>query len=234
MVPINLTIVVARPGARGDFVAGWLGTLPGFVDSQWRIDIPTGRSFGLMNCLKDIDSVDYGSNTLNYLLGYRNYTLGDSNWTFAVSCHGYGLANKISKSTNIKVIQITTDVQDNVVINWEYIVKTYFCQERFESSLHQNKFYNIDNCDLLEHQLLIKNYANAARYSNDLDLELECIQINYKDLFCPGGSYCLCEKLDIEPDIDYHRYWDLQLSIASSKLSYQMFEKNWTIDNYWK
>ena len=97
MVPINLTIVIARPGARGDFVAGWLGSLPGYIDNQWRIDITTGRSFGLMNCFKEIDSVDYGNDTLNRVLSYRNYTLYDSPWTFAMSCHGHNIEQKIRK-----------------------------------------------------------------------------------------------------------------------------------------
>lgn len=41
LIPIRLYIVVARLGARGDFLAGWLGTLPNFIDTQWHIDPDT-------------------------------------------------------------------------------------------------------------------------------------------------------------------------------------------------
>lgn len=229
MVPINLTIVVARPGARGDFLAGWLGMLPGFVDNQWRIDIPTGRSFGLMSCFKEIDSIDYGNNTLNQLLGYRNYRLGTSPWTFAISCHGYNLADKIIVSENVNIIQITTDVCNKAVIDWEYIAKTYFCQERYESSIQQNMFYNVD-----KNNVDIKKCAIETRKTVDLELGVPCVQVAYKELFQPGGSYYLCDRLGVQVNEEYHQYWDTQLNFAKSKLSYDIFGKIWTINNYWK
>lgn len=234
MVPINLTIVVARPGARGDFLAGWLGCLPGYVDNQWRIDIPTGRSFGLMSCFKELDSVDYGINTLDQLLSYRNYILGESSWTFAMSCHGYKIENKIRSLTNIKIVQITTSIQDKAVIDWEYIAKTYFSQERFESSLQQNQFYNVDKVNHNDTIEFIKQQTKITRTYADYNLPLACIQVSYQDLFKPGGSYYLCKQLNLDVADDYHKYWDTQLNLSTSKLSYDAFGYNWNINNYWK
>ena len=232
MVPINLTTVIARPGARGDFVAGWLGTLPNFIDSQWRIDLPTGRSLGLMNCLKEIDTVDYGKDTLDRLLKFRNFSLGPSNWNFAMSCHGNKFEEKIVLTPQVQLVQILTDSADRALLNWEFIAKTYFSQERFESSVQENKIYNVDKVDTKSPVEFIKQQARFIQQLPDYRLQLDCIQVQYQDLFVPGGSWHLCNKLGINVLPEYHRYWDIQLGLANSKLSYTAFGHNWTIDNY--
>lgn len=232
MAPINLITIVARPGARGDFVAGWLGSLPNFIDSQWRIDIHTGRSLGIMNCLKEIDTVDYGCNTLSRLLQFRNFSLGNSNWSFAMSCHGHNLEKKLTLVPEIRFLQILTDTADRAILNWEFIAKTYFSRERFESSLHENKIYNVDKETTGCPVEYVKQQAKFIQQLPDYNLTLDCVRVQYQDLFKSGGSYYLCNELGIDVASDYHRYWDMQLTLANSKLSYNEFGYHWTINNY--
>ena len=54
----KVILVAGSGGARMDFVAGWLGILPQFLDGEWRIDPLTGLSHGFMMYTK---LLDYGT-----------------------------------------------------------------------------------------------------------------------------------------------------------------------------
>ena len=140
----RLRIIVARPGARGDFLAGWLGTLPDSVDTLWRIDVDTGRSLGLMTCFKHIDTEPVSSDCLNQVLATRNYQLdARAPWVFNMACHGYQLEHKISDASAVQIIQIVDD-QHQEKINWEYTVKTWFARDRQEHNIRDNEFGQAD------------------------------------------------------------------------------------------
>lgn len=240
LIPIRLRIVIARPGARGDFVAGWLGTLPDSVDTQWRLDVDTGRSMGLMNCFKEIDSVDYGSSTLDKLLAFRQYKISmDAPYCFNMVCHGNGFLNKIENSSRFKIIHII-DNTNQEKINWEYVVKTFFSKERFENSVKTGVHYNVDkqqdvrsNC---QRQDIVREFASRLHQNNsDIDLsDLDVITCEYQNLFEIGGSHYLCKRLGIQASGRHHQLWDKSLELANSISCYDQFDRLWTYQDYWK
>ena len=52
LLPIKLTVIYAQGGARGDFLAGCLGTFPEYLENYWTLDCETGHSFTNAKFLK--------------------------------------------------------------------------------------------------------------------------------------------------------------------------------------
>ena len=231
LTPINLDIVVARPGARGDFVAGWLGSLTNYIDNQWHIDVLTGRSLGLMNCFKEVDIVDYGPTTLDRLLEFREYKKGSSEWYFAMSCHGNELQHKIGNQQHTRVIQIKDRGTNKDKILWEFFDKTFFCKERYECNIKQGRLYHWDSMQtrFLDKQRCshIEQELEKISMSMDLDLGVDSLQ----ELFCAGGSHALASKLNLDVDPVYHQLWDSHLLLADSRDCYQHFGRVWRKDD---
>lgn len=234
----RLRIVVARPGARGDFVAGWLGTLPNSIDTLWRIDIETGRSLGLMTCFKHIDTEQPDPECLDRVLASRNYKIDSTaKWVFNMACHGYELEKKIDRPQLVEILQIT-DSSHQDKINWEYTVKTWFSNDRQEHNVRDNEFNQADRtCAGMtdyEQQQLIKQFSRSCAAVNvDQTLSgLTVTKVEYDKLFRPGGSRYLARSLGIDCDNQYHVLWNTQLYFADSRQSYNRFGTTWTQRNY--
>lgn len=234
----RLRIIVARPGARGDFLAGWLGTLPDSVDTMWRIDIPTGRSLGLMTCFKQLDNEMPDRECLNRVLATRNYQLDpQARFVFNMACHGYQLEQKILDPNSVEIIQIV-DNEHHDQINWEYTVKTWFSSDRQEHNIRDNQFSQADRTapDTTTEQKidLVKQFSRSCvRVNVDQALTgLNVIKFAYNKLFVPGGSRAVEKALNLNISSNYHVLWNTQLYFANSQLSYNKFNYKWTKNNY--
>ena len=120
MTPIKLVIVAGIGGARADFVAGWLGLLPMFVNSRWTLDPETGVSYGFQGNCRAIDQ----QQSISQVLSSQGCTLDqNAKFTWAVACHGYDLKPEnylphIDQGT-IKFVSINTKGVDPKIIHWE-------------------------------------------------------------------------------------------------------------------
>jgi len=246
-IPIRLNIVVAPPGARGDFLAGWLGTLNNAVDTDWRIDAVTGRSFGLMNLIKnELINLEKFDLNLTRTLSNVGYELNsESDIMITVSCHRIGISLSRRELDAIKTIQVITDPSDRENCNWEFIVKTFLCKERFESSYQSGNLWNVDK--KLEDQGLDKTDQNRVFYikkiisniKNDpsrFDVNIDQwspLKLHYKELLSPTGSHTVSNLLQINPSYLHHKLWRTNLAMASSQDQYTIFEYVWDRNTYW-
>jgi len=244
MIKIKLFLTIGIPGSRLDFVSGWLGTLPGFVDAQWYLDPVTGRSFTTANSLRPVDKVDYGTETLSRILGFNGFELDSTSTTnLSQGCHGRTLSTKF-KPEDIPatvVIRIDTDRADRKKIFWEYLVKTYMSQQRWIQSIEENQIYHVDKL-LAESGLDVNNYNRVEFINNVIKQEfyprstpivngLSCVNIDYNTLFTNEGSKELCKLLKLEVDECYHRLWQNNLSMCASPTTIEKFGKIWDYNN---
>ena len=234
----RLRIIVARPGARGDFLAGWLGTLPDSVDTLWRIDLVTGRSLGLMTCFKHLDREPADSEALNRILASRNYQLDPTApFVFNMACHGYELEKKLTDATQLEIVQITDDKNQDK-INWEYTVKTWFSSDRQEHNLRDHEFGQADrtmpNTTDAHRVQAVKQFARScARVNVDQALPgLDVVKLDYNRLFVPGGSRLIERALRLNLGTHYHMLWNTQLYFADSQDTYTQFNHTWKPNNY--
>jgi hypothetical protein len=240
MIGVQLVLTVGIPGSRLDFVSGWLGTLPEFVDSNWYIDPETGRSFTTANALRPVDKIDYGKETLSRVLSFEGFELDpESTIKLSQGCHGRTLSVKY-RSTDVpavKVVRIDTDSADRKKIFWEYLVKTYMSQQRWPEAIQQQRMYHVDT--LLTDAGLPLTDCNRVQSIEDVIKKefhprqtpvlegLSCVNIAYNDLFTADGSKQLCKQLDLEVDDCYHRLWRNNLTMCDSPTTIVKFGKIW-------
>jgi len=241
--PIKITMVSGQPGARTDFVAGWLGTLPNFIDNYWYIDPETGQSNGKMRMTKqfrpgfDIDDV----------LSSNGYKLSQmSSLTFAGAWHPWHnyKVEKLDLYVNSGLINIChIDVEPECVakVFWENKVKTGLSS--WTSRIGQPELplqWGVDQIMLRDGLVQkIEDITNQQRI-DFFEMQMRrngilkpvtvpyshCVT-SYKELFQPGGSYHLCDKLGITVDQRYHKYWDAMLSVADSPDELTVWGRTW-------
>jgi hypothetical protein len=240
MIKVKLFLTVGIPGSRLDFVSGWLGTLPGFVDAQWYLDPKTGRSFTTANSLRPVDKVDYGTETLSRILGFNGFELDSASTTnLSQGCHGRTLSTKFRPQDipATTVIQIDTDRADRKKIFWEYLVKTYMSQQRWIQAIEDNQIYHVDKL-LIDSGLDVTDYNRVEFINNVIKQEfhprstptvdgLTCVNIEYDKLFTSEGSRELCRHLKLEVDECYHQLWTNNLKMCNSPASIVKFGKTW-------
>jgi hypothetical protein len=241
MTKVRTFITVGIPGARMDFVAGWIGSLPSFIDSQWRVDPETGRSFGFTTALREVDKDNI---TVEMVLNDLSLELDpDSDINLSVSLHGFGLENKIHPTNldAVTIIRINTDQADREKIFWEFLVKTYLVRGRWQHAYAIDRCYYIDT--KLESQGI--NPTNETRQKFLLDLinqfphkiqpltGLPIIDVDYNELFQPGGSWYLANRLGLtEATVNHHKLWDSNLQFASSPDVVEKFGCVWNRKDY--
>jgi hypothetical protein len=243
MIKVKLFLTVGIPGSRLDFVSGWLGTLPGFVDSQWYLDPETGRSFTNANSLRPIDKVDYGTETLSRVLGLNEFELdSESSIKLSQGCHGRTLSTKFKPEdvSATTVICINTDGADRKKIFWEYLVKTYMSQQRWIQAYEDNQIYHVDKL-LKDAKLEICDHHRVEFIENVIKTEsyprltpkipgLTCIDIDYDTLFTNNGSRELCKRLSLDVNDCYHQLWQNNLYMCNSPTAISKFGRTWSYD----
>ena len=244
MIGVQLVLTIGIPGSRLDFVSGWLGTLPGFVDSQWYLDPETGRSFTVANALRPVDKIDYGTETLSRVLSFGGFEL-DVNSPIKLSqgCHGRTLSTKFREQDvpAIKVVRIDTDATDRKKIFWEYLVKTYMSRQRWIRAVQDNQLYHVDQL-LIDNGLALTD-GNRVEFIENVIKEqfhprltptvdrLSCVDIEYNELFTEDGSKKLCKKLNLTVDDCYHQLWNNNLKMCSSPHTIVKFGKIWNYND---
>jgi hypothetical protein len=251
--PIKITMISGQPGARTDFVAGWLGTMPEFVDNFWYIDPETGQSNGKMRMTKQFKP---GSD-IDDVLSNHGYKLSQkSNLTFAGAWHPWHNA-KIEKldlyvnSGLINLFHIDVEPECVAKVFWENKVKTglssWTCrfgqlelplQWGVDQIMLRDKIVakieditDQQRIDFFEIQMRRNSVLKAAP-----SLYPHCV-VSYKELFQPGGSYYLCNKLGITAGQRYHKYWDAMLSVADAPEEIIVWgrtwrQQDWPVDSY--
>jgi hypothetical protein len=232
MQQVKCYLVTGNPGARGDFLAGWLGTLPNFVNSNWAINPRTGISSGSQRITKILDK--NLNLTLQQCLEQHDIVLSaDANLAFAGSVHGFAfgrIGNKqlpwrnYKKIFQILYIQVPDHDLDLMnTIRWEHFCKNYFSMEFNWAEITGDATVDVAELAAAE----FSKFHELANFRVPRSTIVE-----YTKLFVPGGSRYLCETLNIIANDNNHQAWDLALLKAISPYEITCFGKTWTKADY--
>lgn len=239
MLKVKLLLISGGPGYRVDFVAGWLGTLPNFLDNHWCIDPATGQSYGHMRFTKMLDK----GMSFDAIWRKRLELSPEAEWCVAGSFHGYDtqiIQDKIQTGAVDVVSIVSSDKTDFDKISWEFYVKTY---------LSRNKISHLDpytNKQWLIDQQISKplNEITAQDRINAVDTLLQkperfvstplagSKKVEFDLLFCKGGSKYLCDILQLDADNCYHKHWDYMLSLSDSPDTLEVWGHAWCRKDY--
>jgi hypothetical protein len=220
MIDANCWLITGPGGSRIDFVAGWLGTLPGFINTRWSICPYTGLSRSDANLTKELD---YRPEvTLSTALS--NINVVESALTYVGVCHGRHLNQQVDVPA--RIFSIVVDDANWKKVNWEFVIKTYFT-EIPTLTLLQNPPSGISN----EEKLLIVNQRLSAPTNHHPTIN-NSIPLEYKELFKPGGSRYLCNILGLEVNDCYHDFYQAMLPVANSLPEYHYLGKLWRFSDY--
>jgi hypothetical protein len=235
-------LAIGDSGSRVDFVAGWLSTLPGFIDNQWHIDMTTGQSLGNMDITKCIDKQDISVDTV-----FRNRSMElshDANFYYAGSCHGQRTYNYQQQVQDKLITPVSIDSRgcDQSVVSWEFIVKTYLTKRRSEWSIGNKDIWSIDNLinqPIITDQDRIIRLKELIKQRRQRNLNLLNLKNNnigavveYSQLFQAGGSQYLCNALNLDVGAQYHQYWNSMLSFAEAPKSINVWGYDWNYQDY--
>jgi hypothetical protein len=243
MLKTKLVLVVGAPGARMDFVAGWLSLLPNFVNMNWGLDPITHQSYGDMRFAK---MLDYGESFDDIWPGQFQLS-ADTNLYITGTGHGGNLnklQDKMAAGLVKTVIINTSSPTVNVKkIKWEFVIKTYLSQNKV--SYHQAYRKNVWLIDGLIDKLP-KDITNNDRISKVDELlknsigdafisQIHCpeaINIDYNLLFQSNGSQYLCDQLAVAADAPYHQHWNAMLPLAESPSELNVWGHLWRYKDY--
>ena len=243
MLEVKLTIIIYRPGACGDFLAGWLGTLPNHVNSNWSIDPITGKSTGKMSVLKRLGK----QNTLeNLLLPFDIKLSKSSNLTWACTNHesDKSALEYVQKNNQANLVYIDHSTANQEDLIWNYYVKMFLSQDRslfniktdsiwyVDSFINQSLISNIDRINYVKSKLI----SSQEHMFDQLDnLEGSTI-LDFSKTFVPGGYNYLKEKLHINVPKRNAAYWDSQLDFIQSPDELTVWGHTWRrkdFSSYW-
>lgn len=243
MVKAKLMLVVGPGGGRMDFVAGWLSLLPNFVNVNWGIDPVTHQSYGDMRFAKELD---YGKNFES--VWPRQFQLSaDTDLYLVGTGHGSSLDQLQDKinSKSAKVVSINTAgprINGNK-IKWEFIVKTYLSYYKisYYQAVKRSKWLIDETIDKLPEHVIDKDriaavdallktpVGNSYKYQNQSPSVTE---VDYDQLFCPGGSRHLCERLEMPVDDAYHQHWNFIVPLADAPKELTIWGHTWRYEDY--
>ena len=223
-----------------DFVAGWLGTLPGFVDSRWSIDVGTGLSIGDTHVTKSLDSPDSDIGRILYHPGMRLDKDADLIWTG--SCHGRMLPRlkSFNESGQVDIVYIDLTSADIDSIYWEFLAKTYLTKRRHISDHLNQNLWIIDRNIIKEKQLIsdqdrIEKFIQLSKRKNQITQQINNIKLDgikhtnllYTDLFQPTGSYYLLDQLRLVASERHHELWQSALKLSTTPDQVEAWGKLW-------
>jgi len=214
----QLILILGAGGSRKEFIVGWLGKLSQFDDTNWTIDLTTGCS----NCIDEFKELDTNQ-TITDVVQRANLDL-DSAATRLVAggCHGWklhqaGIETYIDNQS-VRPFYIDISTADIDTIHWEFIAKTWLTNRRWKTNINRSvweidrripKPVVTDQDRILATIEIIKNY-------NSLSNPVFGTKLDYNKLFCAGGSYYLCEQLEINATAQEHKFWNAMLPFCQS------------------
>lgn len=214
MTPIKLVIVKFAAGTRGDFVAGWLGKLPKFVESYWSFNPISGQSVSMNQHKLYLDS---NTGLTTFLKDMRFVLDPAAEYSYATGVKYISpYFETIVNHPAIQILKISVNDADVGQLNWECIIKVntrYNFGEGWyiDRVINKSEISDSDRVDAL-HKILSTTMSDTepTRLRNYLT------GIEYNDLFQPGGSYHVTNALGINVDAKYHDYWDYMLPLAQT------------------
>jgi hypothetical protein len=250
----KIVLIVGGPGARKDFVGGWLGLCNGFIRTPWRIDPLVGYSKidtgTIWTTPLILDQIESGSLRID----------PSANRTLAITAHvddNVSVSNsnikKLAELVNSGILSIAgidLDRADMIQYHWDRLFKVYLClgmeynqyYRQYNANLCKNLFETSGDILTDEHAVnFINRRINIALEEKDLPgrdqdihwrfykkLEpLAPVDLNYAELFKPGGSYYLCGMLGTTAPERAHIYWDTMLPFINSPDSCHAFGRDW-------
>lgn len=229
-IKVKSLLVIGPGGARMDFVAGWLGKLPNFIDVNWSINPVTGHSTSVANITKVLDSDPRLS--LPDILKNNKYELDkDAKYTLVGTCHGVHLRTQLESidpaSYQVLVIDPSDDLFDK--IQWEFFIKTYLTEFKTHWAILTDQQFCVER-----DKVLANNPFNEKNKTFNRDYyPLNHIKCDYSILFVPGGSRYLIDQLGLgEIDIRHHKFWDSMLDISTSPKKIYRFDRWWIYNGY--
>jgi hypothetical protein len=240
LIKIKLVLVAGPGGARMDFVSGWLGKLPNFIDTKWYIDSSTGLSLGDMHFIKSIDSSD--SDIGEVVNNHKAQLDINAKLQWAGSCHGTQFEKYREKINSglFKLLIINTDSVSLEVknkIQWEFFAKTYLSCRKTITNYFNNTNWTVDNqinkrdvTDVTRVNQLKKMYTNSKMSVETIVVPpgIEFVTAEYDKLFVAGGSEYLCNILGLSASERNHKLWNTMLEFADTPDSVYAFDITWT------
>jgi hypothetical protein len=251
----KIILIVGAAGARKDFVSGWLGLCNGFVRTRWRIDPLIGYSQidTIGHNISDVASrLENGVLHIDPDLSQQLSIACHVDNEAGVSTADVDTVNKLAKLVNSNVLTIAgIDLHnaDMVQYHWDRLVKVhaYIGMEynnhyrRQHPELVSRTFNTVDPVTDEYAINYIKNRINIA--IEDLPLpprtqdnhwslykkldSLLTLDLDYAELFKPGGSYYLCNVVGATAPERAHAYWDAMLPFINAPDSCTAFGREW-------
>lgn len=241
---IRFYIIQSPGGARGDFLAGWLGSLPDFLNSNWTIDWETGQSFTQAKFLKFFDQDPNVTKNLSDFLESYQYVL-DQHHDFLVvgTTHDASIANYVDPAQRdlVTILSIQLSQQRLIECAWEFFVKTFLTKHRYDFAFCNHIMYGVDHY-LKDQGIMVNDHERLKCIDQYLqNINLACLQarlagcdylFNYDDLFVPEGSRRLVNQLDLVCSEKHHEQWNQNLKFAQSPLEIERFGKTFKFKEF--
>lgn len=220
MTQVQPWLVTGIGGSRIDFVAGWLGCLPGFINNNWSIDPNTGQSIGEMRLFKILDQEPL--TLAEHLKNIGNLEISDApTLKICGSLHGFKIQTQINDTDNVVIIYIRVSEKSYTKIGWEYCVKTLLTRQ------HIGQIGRTSSVAEVEQSL--DYYKN---FKLRLKPHPKAIILDYDKLFVQGGSRYLADTLGLVAADRLHDYYDAMLEWADSPLEVEALGKVWRYSDY--
>jgi hypothetical protein len=251
----KIILIVGAAGARKDFASGWLGLCDNFVRLNWRIDPLIGYS-RIDSVGHDIsavvDSIERGDLHIDPTVNQRLAITCHIDDSLGVNTADVSTVNKLAKLVNSNVLTIAgIDLHkaDMVQYHWDRLVKVHAC-----IGMEYNNHYRQQNPDSVSNvfhisDLVTDEYA-INHIENRINLAIENrslppreqdnhwslykkldsllpLDLDYAELFKPGGSYYLCNVVGATAPERAHAYWDAMLPFINAPDSCTAFGREW-------
>jgi hypothetical protein len=251
----KIILIVGAAGARKDFVSGWLGLCDDFVRLNWRIDPLIGYS-RIDSIGHDIsavtDSIERGDLHIDPTANQRLAITCHIADGLGGDTADIGTVNKLAKLVNSNVLTIAgIDLRnaDMSQYHWDRLVKVHLCiGMEYNNHYRQQNPDSVSNVfhisDLVTDEYAINHIENRINIAIEdrplppreqdnhwslykkLD-SLSPLDLDYAELFKPGGSYYLCNVVGATAPDRAHAYWDAMLPFINAPDSCTAFGREW-------
>jgi hypothetical protein len=251
----KIILIVGAAGARKDFVSGWLGLCDNFVRLNWRIDPLIGYS-RIDSVGHDIsavaDSIERGDLHIDPTVDQRLAITCHMDDGLGVNTADVDTVNKLAKLVDSNVLTIAgIDLHnaDMVQYHWDRLVKVHIClgmeyNNHFRCQNPESIGGTFNTPEPLTDEYAINYINNRINIAID-DLPLPPrkqdthwpfykklapaapVDLDYAELFKPGGSYYLCNIVGATAPERAHAYWNAMLPFINAPDSCTAFGREW-------
>lgn len=239
-LPVKLSVIHSQGGARGDFLAGWLGTLPQYLQNYWTVDCETGQSVSNANFLKHFPPTPFENDFEKFLHGHNfNLDYNSRLWVSATTHRpDISLFFPPAKRNCLQLISIQISERDRTEIEWNFFVKTLLTKHRQLQDFREKIQYGVDHffdagCEINDENRLEKIDVWLSRHVFTTNIPLEAdVVLSYSEIFRPGGSVGLSAVLGVQCSDAYHARWNTMTAVASSPKIIERFGKVFRFDDF--